>query len=95
MVRSPCDLVAERERKGSQKYKKLGFNTNNIQFRRAISVVGEYINIHNENKFKLNDNLSIAIENFVANNDIEEDKPQQFTIEEYFSYKEKNFKYEI
>ncbi len=75
-----------------EKYKELDFNTNNIQFRRAISVVGEYINIHKENNFKLSDNLSIAIKNFVTNNNIEEEKQQQFTIEEYFSAREENFK---
>lgn len=75
-----------------EQYKNLNFDINNIQYRRAISVVGEYINVHKESNFKLNDKLSNAIEKFILNNKIEEEKQKDCTIDEYFSANNKNFK---
>ncbi len=75
-----------------EKYKQLNFDTNNIQFRRSVSVIGEYIRVHKEENFKLNENLSLAIERFIADNNIEIEHQKSYTIEEYFSAQNKNFK---
>lgn len=75
-----------------EKYRNLNFDINNIQYRRAISVVGEYIRVHKEENFKLSENLSLAIEKFISENNIEITNQKSYTIEEFFSAQNKNFK---